>query len=76
MVASPRHNKAACQDEWKESVGVGSSADGKRDTLAILLFALALVAVLMIIVDLNRPQQGVLTVSQRAMSDLLRQMTP
>jgi len=57
-------------------VGVASSADGKRDLLAILLFALAFVAVLMIIVDLDRPQQGILTVSQTALSDLLRQMTP
>jgi len=56
-------------------VGVSSGADGKRDPLAILLFALALVAVLMIIVDLDRPQQGVLTVSQTALTDLLRQMT-
>jgi hypothetical protein len=57
-------------------VGVASSADGKRDPLAILLFALALIAVLMIVVDLDRPQQGILTVSQTAMSDLLRQMMP
>ena len=57
-------------------VGVASSADGKRDLLAILLFVLAFVAVLMIIVDLDRPQQGILTVSQTALSDLLRQMTP
>ena len=56
-------------------VGISSGADGKRDPLAILLFALALIAVLMIIVDLDRPQQGVLTVSQTALSDLLRQMT-
>jgi hypothetical protein len=56
-------------------VGVASSADGKRDLLAILLFALAFVAVLMIVVDLDRPQQGLLTVSQAALSDLLRQMT-
>jgi hypothetical protein len=56
-------------------VGVASSADGKRDLLAILLFALALIAVLMLVVDLDRPQQGLLTVSQAAMSDLLRQMT-
>jgi hypothetical protein len=55
-------------------VGVANSADGKRDPLAILLFALALVAVLMIVVDLDRPQQGILTVSQTALSDLLRQM--
>jgi uncharacterized membrane protein len=57
-------------------VGVASSADGKRDFMAIFLFALAFVAVLMIIVDLDRPQEGILTVSQEAMTDLLRQMTP
>ena len=57
-------------------VGVASSADEKRDPLAILLFALAFVTVLMIVVDLDRPQQGLLTVSQTALSDLLRQMTP
>lgn len=56
-------------------VGVSSSADGKRDPFTILLFALAFVAVLMIIVDLDRPQQGLLTVSQTAMQDLLRSMT-
>jgi len=30
---------------------------------------------LMIIVDLDRPQEGLLSVSQTAMSDLLKQMT-
>ena len=56
-------------------MGVGNSADGKRDFAAILLFALAFVAVLMILVDLDRPQEGLLTVSQAALSDLLQQMT-
>ena len=56
-------------------VGFGSSADGKRNFIAIFLFALAFVSVLMIIVDLNRPQQGLLTISQQALSDLLEQMT-
>lgn len=56
-------------------LGVASSADGKRDVASMVLFALVLVAVLIIIVDLNRPQEGLLTVSQTAMSDLLRQMT-
>jgi glycerol uptake facilitator-like aquaporin len=55
-------------------VGVANSADGKRDPFASLLFALAYVAVLMLVVDLDRPQQGLLTVSQTALSDLLRQM--
>jgi hypothetical protein len=56
-------------------VGVASSSDGKRDLLAILLFALAFVAVFIIVVDLDRPQEGLLNVSQTALSDLLRQMT-
>ena len=57
-------------------VGVASSADGKRDPISILLFALAFVVVLMLLVDLDRPQQGLLTVSQTALSDLLRQVAP
>ena len=57
-------------------VGVSSSANGKRDTLTILLFALAFVTVFMIIVDLDRAQEGLLTVSQTALTDLLAQMTP
>ena len=55
-------------------VGVANSSDGKRDFAAILLFGLAFVAVLMIIVDLDRPQEGLLTVSQTALSDLLDKM--
>jgi len=57
-------------------VGVASSADRKRDTVAILLFALVFAAVLMIMVDLDRPMDGMLTVSQTAITDLLRQITP
>lgn len=56
-------------------VGVASSADRKRDTAAMVLFALAFIAVLIIIVDLDRPQEGLLTVSQDALTDLLRQMS-
>jgi hypothetical protein len=56
-------------------IGVANSADGKRDFAAIFLFAIAFIAVLMIIVDLDRPQEGLLSVSQTAMSDLLKQMT-
>ena len=56
-------------------VGVANSADGKRDFVALLLFSVAFVAVFMIIVDLDRPQQGLINVSQTALEDLLRQMT-
>jgi hypothetical protein len=57
-------------------VGVASSADRKRDTAAMVIFALVFVAVLIVIVDLDRPQDGLLTVPQTAMTDLLRQITP
>jgi hypothetical protein len=56
-------------------VGVANSGDGKRDFFAVLLFALAFVSVLMVIIDLDRPQEGLVTVSQTAMSDLLQSMT-
>ena len=56
-------------------LGVASSSDGKRDTAVILLFALAFVTVFIIVIDLDRPQQGLLTVSQTALTDLLAQMS-
>ena len=57
-------------------VGVASSADRKRDTAAMILFALVFVAVLIVIIDLDRPQEGLLRVPQTAMTDLLRQIKP
>lgn len=57
-------------------VGVVSSADRKRDTATIFIFALVFTAVFMILVDLDRPQEGMLTISQTAITDLLRQITP
>lgn len=57
-------------------VGVASSADRKRDTAAIILFALVFTSVLMIMIDLDRPQEGTLTVSQTAMEAMLRQIEP
>lgn len=55
-------------------VGVANSGDGQRDFVAMLLFTMAFVAVFMLIVDLDRPQQGLINVSQSALSDLLQQM--
>ncbi len=57
-------------------VGVASSSDRTRDTAAMIIFALVFAAVLIVIVDLDRPQEGLLTVPQTAMTDLLRQITP
>ena len=55
-------------------VGIASSSDGKRHLVPILLLALSFVAVLIIIVDLDRPQEGLLNVNQAALYDLLQQM--
>ena len=57
-------------------VGVVSSADRKRDTTTIFIFALVFTAIFMILVDLDRPQEGMLTIGQTAITDLLRQITP
>lgn len=56
-------------------VGVSSSENGKRNIVPIFLFAVAFVTVFIIVVDLDRAQEGLLTVSQAALSDLLAQMT-
>ena len=56
-------------------IGVASSADNRRASTAVVLYALAFMAVLLIVIDLDRPQEGVVTVSQQAMIDLLRRMT-
>jgi hypothetical protein len=55
-------------------IGVASSADGKRNCFTLILFALGFAAVLALIIDLDRPQQGLFSVSQKAMLDLQRQI--
>ncbi len=55
-------------------VGFVSSADGKRNLVAWLLLGLALAAVLMLIVDYDRTQTGLVTVSLEALTDLQRQI--
>ena len=56
-------------------IGVASSADNRRASTAIVLYALAFMAVLLIVIDLDRPQDGVVNVSQKAMTDVLRRIT-
>jgi hypothetical protein len=53
-------------------VGLVSSVDGKRNAIVWILLALVLAAVLMLIADLDRSQEGLHTVSQQALSDLQR----
>ena len=55
-------------------LGVSSSSDGKRNPFAIIIFAIIFVTVFILIVDLDRPQDGLLIVSQDALSDLLKMM--
>jgi hypothetical protein len=54
-------------------LGLVSSADGSRNSIAIVLLALALAAALILIADLDRSQGGALTVSQQALRELERQ---
>jgi ABC-type molybdate transport system ATPase subunit len=48
---------------------------GTRSQIAVLAFVLTFSGVMMLIADLDRPQQGLIRVSQRAMIDLQKQMT-
>lgn len=58
-------------------LGIASSDDGKRiPPLSLILFTMVFVATMILILDLNRPQSGLVTVSQQALEDLLRSMTP
>ena len=54
-------------------VGLVSSVDGKRNAVVWVLLALVLAAILVLIAELDRSQEGLLTVSQQALSDLQRQ---
>jgi hypothetical protein len=54
-------------------LGLVSSADGSRNSIAIVLLSLALAAALILIADLDRSQGGALTVSQQALWELQRQ---
>jgi hypothetical protein len=57
-------------------LGGASSHDGKRiPPFTLLIFTMVFVAIFVTIVTLDRPQQGLVTISQTALSDLLGQMT-
>lgn len=53
-------------------LGVENSDDGKRNLLPLLLFTMGFSAVIMLLVDLDRTQQGWITINQGAMRDLLQ----
>lgn len=56
--------------------GYARGLTGDRSALVNLVLALVLAAVFVLILDLDRPYEGLLTVSQQAMVDVLRSMGP
>jgi hypothetical protein len=57
-------------------MGYHAGIVGTRRSLAVLAVALTFSVVIELIADLDRPQEGVLKVSQQALIDLQRSMTP
>lgn len=47
-------------------------ADRRRDIVTLTLLGLAIVSVLLLIIDLDQPESGILTVNQQAIEDLLQ----
>jgi hypothetical protein len=57
------------------AVGYHEGLSSKRRSLAVVMLVLGFSAVLFLIVDLDRPGQGLLQVSQQSMLDLKKSMT-
>lgn len=55
-------------------VGMQSSYGPRQNVLALVVLVLAFAAVMLLVVDLDRAQEGALTVNQQAMLDLQRQL--
>lgn len=54
-------------------IGVQGSYSGKRNYLALIIMVLILSVVFLLIIDLNRPNQGLIQVPQKALLDLQQQ---
>lgn len=55
-------------------VGYHNGLQGGRNLIALLILILVFSAVILLIMDLDRPQEGILRVSQQSMIDLQRQI--
>jgi hypothetical protein len=55
-------------------IGVQGSYSGKRNFLALILTVLILSMVFLLIIDLNRPDHGLIQVPQKALIDLQQQL--
>ena len=56
--------------------GYSRGRTGDRSSMATLVLALVLAAVFVLIMDLDRPYEGLLTISQQAIRDVLAAMQP
>lgn len=57
-------------------VGYGAGLAGRRSVVSAVITAVALGAVLTLVIDLDRPQEGLLRVSQQALLDVQRWIGP
>lgn len=57
-------------------VGFSNSYEGRRSGIGLFIFVLIFALVFTIIIDLDRPQEGLLRVSQQPMIDLQQQLKP
>ena len=55
-------------------VGYSAGLTGRRSVLSAAVLVVALAAVLTLVIDLDRPQEGFLTVSQQPLIDVQRQI--
>ena len=58
------------------TMGYHAGLSGTRRSLAIVAVAVTFAVVIELIADLDRPQEGVLRVSQQALLDVQRSMAP
>jgi predicted small integral membrane protein len=57
-------------------MGYQHGINGNRNFVAVLILTIILSGVVLLLVDLDRPQEGLFNVSQQAMIELLEQMQP
>jgi hypothetical protein len=57
-------------------LGFQNGLTGDRNIIAVLILILVFAGVVLLLVDLDRPTEGLFRVSQQALIDLLNQMGP
>jgi hypothetical protein len=57
-------------------VGFGAGVTGQRSVITAVVLIVALGATIMLVLDLDQPRQGLITVSQQPLVDLVQEMGP